>query len=192
VARSALLLDSTLLDVRKEFVRASGRFDLVENFESGDFTDRGANTFLNAGFRLLDNLIEGLGLKNWFAVEVAAGDSFVGFQRARWIDRVRVSDSAETSTLERKALDWLENNFTLDPSATSRGRPKYWSEAPLGVAPGNDGASAGSFTAGIEELDFTSARHKTRSVIFRPPADKAYTLLLLGSWYTLELTSDSQ
>ena len=44
----------TLLEVRKMFVRLSGRYDLVKDTES--YEDNGADFMLNAGIRMLDSM----------------------------------------------------------------------------------------------------------------------------------------
>ena len=54
-----------LLQIRTKFVQLSGRYDLVVDAAGGDYSDNGADFFINAGFGIFRMI--------WFSFNRASG-----------------------------------------------------------------------------------------------------------------------
>lgn len=180
-------------EIRLNFRELSGRFDLVD----GDGNDTGADWYLNAGLRWLDDqLPTDFGLTRYPTV-LAEGAFYVNIPRCRAIRDMWVFDHTGGDRLpfDRKSIAWMRGNYPnkwSDSGETERSQPRYWCPMPVRLAPSLRGLTSLSGYYDVEDIQLgnTLETHVYQSVVFLPPADGAYTLTVLGAFYSPRLDSD--
>lgn len=187
---------ATLSDIRTLLVNRSGRYDLVTDASGGDYSDNGANAFINAGQRYLDRLLGYTKQDAWLYKSLTAGESFLTFQYARYIKQVWVANTSDgRSKLERVSNDWLRQNYTDVPlSSLTSDTPKYWAPAPIGLSAEQEDQTSSDFsTAGYTDYDFIyfGNHFPLRGIVIMPPADTTYTVEVLAAFYSLDLSADA-
>jgi len=188
----------TLIATREEFCRRSGRLDLCTDFAGGDYTDNGANRFINAAQRYLDN--KGSFLKNyaWLRKDIAASAYKVTFQDCQAIKEVWVQDADGRVKLEKMDLEVMRANYADAMADLTTGDPAYYSPAVIGLAPeqatltavGGASPYTDEFTYDFEDLTFGD-HWRYNGILIAPPADAAFTVSILGKWYSLRLSTDT-
>lgn len=127
-------MNNDLRYVRKHFIKATGRYDLLKNGDLSANVDNGANDYINAG---QDFLAEGDVVQDgnfrWFGT-LEADTWQVLFPRCRVVRGVWVygSDGASTELVETNA-GFLKGEYGEDFALISSDEPYYWSS---GVADG--------------------------------------------------------
>ena len=161
-----------LLGIRKEFVLLSGRYDLVSSLvrpdtpdhASNDWTDRGANKFIQAGGKLLDRLGETRKVYREISVDLATGAYTLHLpSRVRKVEGVALLDTSENTmaNLAKKSIRWMRWYYGSDDASISsidRGTPSFY-------AHGFEVISSGTVTSEV-----------LKKVTVAPPADAPYTL----------------
>ena len=114
-----------LLQIRKKFLDLSGRYDLVND----DYSDNGANFFINEGRKFLDRMDETQ--KSWAVrfVTVPINTIYATFQYCRAIKGVWAVSAVEGRwQLEKKSLqDLMEGYLQTLPASMTSGTPLYYS-----------------------------------------------------------------
>lgn len=115
-----------LLELRQEFVKKSGRYDLVTNTTT--WPDNGANFYINAGQRMLTKMLEPRSKMTQVQVSLDPGEYEVDFQAtARVIKNVYVVDADGAKVaLTFKNIDWIIYEFGKDVDQIEPGVPYYW------------------------------------------------------------------
>ncbi len=167
-----------LLFIRKKFVSLSGRYDLVSSVifpnnldnVSNNWTDRGANFFIQAGQRFLDREMDFHKMSGELTFSLATTATSLNLSgNVRAIREVVVQDSVddEQFNLIKKDVRWLRWKFGGDAStlgSTDVGEPKYYAPGLLRTA-----VSPNATTAVTTEVQ--------RQLVIMPPADRTYTIL---------------
>lgn len=111
-----------LLDIRKWFVRESGRYDLV--LDDVLWEDSGADAYINAGQRMLDRLVDITTAQHTYADSCTVGDMVFPVPECRSIKEVLVWTDDEVPVMLAKSFD---NPLLFSKTAhDSSGRPtKY-------------------------------------------------------------------
>jgi hypothetical protein len=78
-----------LLELRTQFVKISGRYDLV--VDTTDWVDNGADFYINAGQNFLDRLRDTPKAQNTIFTALDAGEWYVTFARCRSIREVWIN-----------------------------------------------------------------------------------------------------
>lgn len=190
----------TLLQIRQKFVELSGRYDLVSN--PSTFTpDNGANFFIQAGQRLLDNLHERQ--LAWYKKNLAIGDAVIDVQYAKSIKEVWVANADGRVQLDKVDYGWLRENFSKPVASQDQGDPLYYavginklspSQITLTTAAGASPYTA-QFTYGFEDLILAnelSEGYQYVTVLIAPPTDEVKTIEILGQFFSLTLSTDAQ
>jgi hypothetical protein len=175
-----------LLQIRTKFRDLSGRYDLVND----DFSDNGADFFINEGSKWLDRTIETQ--KSWasFMAILAAGAWYVQFPNARAIKEVWATTSEGKIQLEKKRLqDLMAAFFTEVPANWTNGTPEYYSPTlsryiPEDVTP----ATLATFAAFVGIIP--SATHDYNAIILSTPVDQDTLVEIMGLFYSILLTAD--
>lgn len=169
-------------DIRDEFVKKSGRYDLVNS----DWTDNGADFFLNAGQRMLDRRADLEKLEARFYSAITAGSVYVNTTGLLAIFQAWIADSNGRARLERCSLSDIRE-FYYEPTADlTPGTPAYY--APSIVRPYPDTITATALAAffdtdGVIASSTEAARHYGYSgIFFMPPSDGSYTLEIFGKF----------
>ena len=102
-----------LLAIRTEFVKRTGRFDLVDDVT--DYADNGANFFIQAGQRLLDSILPNRKDIGRYHKAINLNQSSITLKHIRAFDTVYVKGSGENrQPLDRKPYSWLLEQFGED------------------------------------------------------------------------------
>ncbi len=116
----------SLLEVRTQFVKISGRYDLVVN--ATDYADNGADFYINAGQRWLDRLEDHKKSHSRVFETITSDDWYKLFQSARAIKEVLISNSdGEKWQLTKTDFDILRAAYAEDPANVDNGDPLYYS-----------------------------------------------------------------
>lgn len=113
----------TFLEVRKMFIKMTGRYDLVVDTES--YEDDGANLLLNAGVRMLDSMFTHNKSYGTFRVKLKPNQAIYDSEYFLSIEGIQVSSDEGKVTLNHVSeQDIKERNPDADGST---GSPKYYS-----------------------------------------------------------------
>lgn len=177
-----------LSDIRDEFIRKSGRYDLG----TIGGADNGANWYINSGQRMLDRRManEDMMARRLGVLEVGAYLKVFGHIKS--IKNVWLIDSENTIVSpERRTFQQITDFYKEKVSAMDTGTPAYWAPAFVRLDP----------NVTLDELPFTidsmtdfviDAGAKSNGIIFTPPTDTEYTIDILGKFYSPELVKDGQ
>lgn len=176
-----------LIDIRKKFRDLSGRYDLVND----DFSDNGANFFINEGSKWLDRTIETT--KSWasYMTVINAGAWYVLFPLSRAIKEVWLSTADGRWQLDKIRLqDLIASFMSATPANLTNGTPAYYSPAltryiPETILP----ATLATFAAFIGIIPTTP--HDYNAVILSVPVDQDTLVEVKGLFYSMELTLDT-
>jgi len=185
-----------LKEVRTQFVKSSGRYDLI----TGDFVDAGTDYYINSGQRLLDLLQDTPHTKRWHYEVTAAGTYFINMKYIRSLEDVWIANSAAgRSHLTEKPLQWVRDNYTTETTSIDRGLPVYFCKIPVGVSPELIGVASATFlAAGMvdyghlhESTGLFKGEGEYAGILILPPADGVYTVEVLARFFTAALSADT-
>lgn len=179
-----------LLQLRTKLIQLSGRFDLVVDAPAGDYSDNGADFFINEGQKHLDRLDETQ--KSWAScfrfVEIGGFAAQVPYCRA--IKEVWAMSTSERWQLEKVSLqDLIAGYLTSLPSERSQGSPAYYSPGLTRYIPEN--APAADFESFICWVDIPAGAHEYNTILLDVPSSEKIALDVKGLFYTRVLTSDT-
>ena len=179
-----------LLDVRKEFVRKSGRYDLV--VDTTNWVDNGADFYINSGQRFLDRLDTIPKSVGRHFTKVTSGREYVTFPYCRAIKSCWVMDSDGRTKLTKKDMAEIRQVYADPVGSIDTGTPLFYAPAVLRVIPESDRLSIDDLNAMIDYADVMFDQHYAyNGVIFMPPVDGTYIIEVWGLFYSPELTSDT-
>jgi len=152
-----------LLQIRTQFVRQSGRHDLVDAV----YNDNGADFFIQAGQRYLDRLHTYEMATQRLSPVLSQGDHYIDLDYVRSIKKIWVINSNEVrQELTEKTYRWLAKKYA-NPENMDEGLPLYYAIDP-------------AFTSGLQ----------TRVYIL-PPPDEDMDLDIEGLFYAYPLENNS-
>lgn len=186
-----------LLAFRQRFRTVTGRYDLVNS----DGSDNGANFFINAGQRHLDRLMDNSNSIGRRFIDISAGDTLVTFEDSRSILEVWCLGpdssgdykrtpltkqlSKELKGIDRRTL--IENYVNLFSDIT-QSRPIHYAPAQLRLKTASNGTTGG--IGGF--MDVLADGHQTyNGVVLMPPSNGDYSIEVVGNFYSMELSSDT-
>ncbi len=175
-----------LLEIRTEFVKQSGRYDLV--IDTTSYADNGADYFINSGQDYLDRQgvvvpeSEGRIIKTIFP-----DDYYIEFQeRCRVIKDVWANNATDRVHLEKVDWDELRDLYDSPIADISTGAPLYYTLAKLREIDVADKDSIGIF------INYTkSSSYDYRGILILPPVDEAFDIEIFGKFYQKKLTLDA-
>ena len=175
-----------LLGVRTQFVKISGRYDLITDTTS--WADNGADFFLQAGQNLIERLVGDLPESEgrlWKTL--TSSDYYVGFQkRCRMILNVWANNDENRIELERKSWKDLKELYSKTLSNIDNGCPLYYCPAKLREIDVTDQNATGEF------FNYTISNSKDyRGIVIMPSVDTSYDIEIYGKFLQAELTSDN-
>lgn len=126
----------TLGAVREMLVDETGRFDLVSDAAGDDYSDNGANKYINRAQYWLSRKMQYDEGAAWLFKQLSSGDSFVTFTQPRFVRRVLLTSSSEDRVeLEQKFWwEWRED-YPEQLTDAESGTPAAWSPVLERVAP---------------------------------------------------------
>jgi len=177
-----------LLQLRTKFRSLSGRFDLV----NADFSDNGADFFINEGRKYLDRLDETQ--KSWASCFrfLNIGKFSVSFPYCRAIKEVWAATAEARWQLEKKSLQDLTAGYLAGlPSSRGTGSPLYYAPCIVRYVPEN--AEAGDIEAFAGFTDVEAGNyHEYNSILVSAPASEKIMIDIRGLFYSMELTEDTE
>lgn len=187
-----------LLDIRKQFVKISGRYDLLSNVST--FADNGANLYITEGQKSLERRLNYNPAVGKLFMDISAGTYKVQFQNCRAVQEVwALSDEArsELTMLDEYALrgihqKYVANMYTTPLASMDRGRPLYYYPTNLRRSP--DAATADDSDSAVlsSYLDtITPTDPSYTGIIIFPPPDTGYALEIKGLFYNPVLSVDA-
>lgn len=196
--------DFTLLYIRTKFIDQSGRFDLATDPANGDYSDNGADFFIRAGQRILDLMQDHPRTTATFQKDLAIGDHKVVFQYNRSVEKVWVTAGGTTNDTGRNelikaSLNWIKEQYSAPVASVDKDRPLYYTRGIIGLSPQQIGLTAvgganpytAEFTHDFEDIEFGQDNLDKTGIIFFPPADIVYTIVVRGRWFSRPLINDS-
>jgi len=176
-----------LLQLRTQFREVSGRFDLV----NADFTDNGADFYINEGRKFLDRLDETQ--KSWgVAYKFLNIDGFaVHFQDCRAIKEVWAASLTARWQLEKKSLqDLIAGYMTALPSGMTSGIPLYYSPAITRHIP--EDVTAEDFESFCGYVDISAGHaYGYNSILIMGPTDEKLSIEVKGLFYSHYLEEET-
>jgi len=180
-----------LLQIRKQFVRRNGRYDLV--VDNVGWADNGANFYINAGQRYLDRLETVKKSRARRYVELAEDGYYVVFPYCRAVQEVwALTDDTQTK-LEKVDYDKLREYYSTIQTSLDSGTPAYYFPAEIRIIEEIDRLDVGELAALPDWAPVvTNPSYDYNAVMIYPPVDEAYTIEIVGLFYSPELSSDSE
>lgn len=168
-------------DLRTKFCELSGRYDLIAT----DYTDNGADFFINAGQRWLDRLANTS--KNFArnVQSIAAGTIVVKTIGLRSIKEVWAGNSTEgLIRLAPATLDWLRQEYGEQLSSVYQGTPSYY--CPVVYRPYPDAVASATWSGyyDISDLLLGDTHYTYNGVLIVPPPDSTYYVSIVGLFYS--------
>lgn len=167
-----------LLEVRTNFVKQSGRYDLV--IDATSFANNGADYYIQAAQRMLDRFTEFPKDEGEMTITLATSAISTTLSNVMSIREVAVVDDQDDTIkyLVRKSLRELRENYGDTVSALSdvtAAEPIAWA---LGWLRTNVTGT-------------TTTEGGTKKLVTMPPADRTYTLRLRGLFGSNTLSNDT-
>jgi len=176
-----------LKEIRTQFVKESGRYDLV--MDTTDWADNGADFYIQRGSRFLDRKVT-TGFSKAKHYEDAAVDTWYKvFQECRAILEVWVSNDEFRKKLERRSADTFREYYNEPAGSIDSGTPTYYTPALLRTHPQSN-------TIYIEKFVDTTYSETSKydyeynGVMWMPPTDETIVVEVHGLWYCKNMTDD--
>jgi hypothetical protein len=176
-------------EIREQFIKLSGRYDLVT--ETTNWTDNGANWYIKAGLRMLDQMVPDYPkqIGRYFET-VAAGTYYITFEGCRQIKEVWAALASDKRWLVLP-MDPLEFYGTYDEpfGDATQGEPSYYTRAHLRGIP--DFSTIDNISGYAEEIAEDTSQMVTNGIVFMPPADQEMQIEVWGVFDTYELSAET-
>jgi hypothetical protein len=185
---------STLLEIRTEFVKQSGRYDLVVNTD--DYADNGADFLIQSGQRWLDQHQFHKKAHARYKKDVAAGVNSVSIKKLISPKEVWIANSEGRTKLTKVDLEWIREEYSKPVASSDQGAPLYYALTVNRMSPEQKALTSANytteFTYDAENIIFADQGDAAQfdTVIIQPPPDETYTLEVLGIFFS-ELTADT-
>lgn len=157
-----------LKEIRERFVRHSGRFDLVKDTE--DFKDDGANFFINAGQRFLDQLAENPKTQAVHTDTLEVGQTTIRVPRLRSADKVYIIVDGENKFLDRIYYQDFKESYGEN---VDKAEPRFYALVELRNA---------------QRPNKGALKHK--GIVIAPYPDEEYQIVIHGKYFSNNLNDD--
>jgi len=179
----------SLLEVRKNFITFSGRYDLIESRVT--YADKGANFFIRAGQDYLDRLVDINSDTARYFVDVPLNAWYVLVPRSRVIEGVTLSNSAGNKwQLKRVDLDYCKQCYFKDPLQRSGGPSRQYAVGIIRTVPEVPNTITISKFGPMTYVTPGDSFRYT-GILFTAPADQLYSAEVIGKFYEPYLDLDT-
>lgn len=179
----------SLLTVRTQFAKISGRYDLVV---ASTFADNGADFYIQAGQKLIERNMPVKRSVGRYVEALAVGSWFSLFQNCRAVQEVWISTTSEKWRLDFVDFKTLREAYPLPPSATTAGRPLYYCPALIKTEPQATRVLVDQFgSTALQAAIGFGVGQNYNGILFYPPTDVAYELEVIGLFSEKKLTADA-
>lgn len=177
-----------LLEIRTQFAKLSGRYDLVNT----DFTDNGADYYLKAGIKFLDRRVNfDKDIAKYFEQQ-SIGDYFVEFENYRTVHSVWFADTTNGRfELEYLTPHEMQEEYGTEPyTDVTNGTPKYFTMGITRSVPEEQALDViGNYGS---EIAVDGSQVGKQGIIFMPPTDTAGQIEVWGKYETPWPTADTK
>lgn len=186
----------TLAEIRKQFVKATNRYDLVTNGNLTTNVDNGANFFINQGIRFLDLQVDGPGARKRAFGSLSEGDYTLELEDLKAVERVWIHTSSDVYDISERNLlfEDFRRVYNEPFSSWDSGRPKRWTQNVVHLAPMHSGETSGDFAtdgfSNYDDIEFSPTFNET-GLLFYPKADTDYGVELLAKFFSSSLSVDT-
>ena len=176
-----------LIDVRKQFVEYTGRYDLV--LDTIDYDNNGADIFITAGQRWLDRTFEVNGSKGRDDSLLEVGSWFSIIPEVRVVESVWVSTTLDYRyPLEYLPMDSFRRTFAKNPIGVTNGRITYYTPVFFQKIPESYDAFIDAFGSS-NYIVATPVGYN--GLLFMPPTDIQVNLEIHGKFYQPKLQNNT-
>jgi hypothetical protein len=173
-------------DVRTQFVKLSGRYDLI----NANYTDNGADVFINEGQKLLDRMFSAGPALARYPYSIASGTYKLYTTGLRAVKEVWVTDSDGYKTeLTRESFNSLRHGDEEELSQVTTGTPEYYAPGIFRPYPDTLASATVATWDDVEDLILGTTWFTYDGIIFTPPADDTYTMTIVGLFYSPTLSA---
>lgn len=175
-----------LVDVRRNFITYSGRYDLIVNRTT--YADNGADFYIHAGQQYLDTLATMFKSESKYYYPLVPSSWYILVPDARVVEEVYVSTSTGAKhELRKLSLEEFRSKHTAPITNSNSQCSEYFAVANLRTTP----QVPGQITIG----DFTPAvlgnEHTNLGVLLSPPVGAETSAEVVGKFYQPKLAVDS-
>lgn len=168
-----------LLEIRTQFVKLSGRYDLAD----AAFADSGADYYLKAGIKFLDRRVEFDKDVGKFFKQLAIGGYFVEFSNYRTTDSVWFATAEGRRELTYLSPSDMQSNYgTMPYGDNAAGAPAYYTMAITRALP--DGTAPDVIGNYASEIVGDGSQVAKQGIIIYPPTDIAGQIEVWGKYET--------
>jgi len=176
-----------LLEVRTQFVKTSGRYDLV--VDSVDYVDNGADFYITAGQKYLDQLITVPDSQaNIFFAPIAGEYTITVDKSCRAIYEVWANDSESRWPLNKLELTEFKYQYNKPVSSITAGAPCDYTLMDMRSISPDAQSSLAEF---LSKTAVEGSGFGYRGIVFGPQFDATYVIEVIGLFGQVILSSDS-
>lgn len=178
---------ATLKEIRTQFVKLSGRYDLV--VDTVDYADAGADWYIRAGQRMLDKLAgfpKDLGRR---FDTVSAGTYYTTFSGCRAVKEVWAANSTSRWQLEFLDTVTFRNNYPGPYGSITSGKTTYFTKAHLRGIP--DFGPVDALSGYASEISPDTSQLATTGIVFMPPTEEEIQIEVWGLFDSPTLSNNS-
>ncbi len=172
-----------LLELRTELGERSGRYDLVSPV---DGTNTGMDFFINSGQAMLDNMHDIKRSASRTFHELAPGEWFFNFPRAKSIEEVWINNTTARVQLDRLTFNEMRECFPGPQATTATGTPVGYALSRVRAQDTTDMDNLGAFFNNV--LATTTDIH---GVFILPPGDESLVVEVLGQFAAAKLSLET-
>jgi len=177
-------------DIRKKFVELSGRYDLV----NPDWSDNGADFFINAGQKILDRMQDTGKSKAKNVQALAIGTYKVYVAGLRAVEDVWVGSTAEGSIeLKKCSVKYMRSLYGEALSSVDRGTPEWYAPASFRPYPDTETTTSLSGFYDIDDLILptggTPLHYTNTGILIMPAPETAMYVSIYGLYYSPTLSA---
>jgi len=166
-----------LLDIRQQFIKRSGRYDLATTTVDEFDTDAGADDFINAGSRWLDLHQEHLVDTQEFVVTLSASGYQIDMTQLRTPKEVYYLNGTTGKNVQllKRSMEWMLDQYPKLGSETPS-LPKFWAPYISHRAPAQKASGAA---------------YNTKRVVVMPPTAASLDVSVFGRFHQPKLESNT-
>lgn len=178
----------SLLDVRRQFIQFTGRYDLITDEET--YRNNGADFFIQSGQSWLDKIAQIYKSESRHYSSVAIGEWYKLISNCRAVHEVWVSTAESRKELKRYSYREFRTAYPKTPTLADAGTIHAYAPGILRASP----ETTGIITVDkFGPLEFTEVGNywPLTGILFMAPPNEPVTLEVLGNFSQPKLTLDT-
>jgi len=197
-------MSTTLTQIRQQFVKLSGRKDLLNDTAiTSMYYQKEADFFIQEASKWLDNHVFIDRTRQHYSIDIASGNSRIIIPDVEVIEKVYAQkNNTQIHELEHKDYTWVRDRYRQLISSISNNIPMYWSKGIAELGPNQDALTTANYTDQYtyewgdtifsgETIPGTVGRYRATSIVILPPVNQTYTITFVGSFYSKVLYEDT-